>query len=189
MNINMSETQFNKLIQLCTNSQKELSGSLEIQIINDKIHVMGIKLDDNNLIESSNSKEITYDSKKYISKMIHTFSSHSSPVYISFHTHPKGAPILSNADREHLKYVQNLSEKVSTFNNNTPIAVIEGIITSSEIAFYLYDLKHEKVKRLPLYVDEIEKILSTEKSKSQIFKDGFLKGIRKAKRESVNKFV
>lgn len=105
-------------------------------------------------------------------------------VYIRFHTHPTftGIPGLSQADVDNLKYVQILSQTVAKSNATASTEVIEGIVTDSEIAFYTYDLESDKPIRLPFFVDRFEKILSTEKSKFQAFKNGFIEGIRKTKR-------
>lgn len=184
MNINMSEIQFNKLTELCRNSRKELSGIMNTQVSNGEIFIAGIKLDENDVIKSANSRQIVYDIK-YLTKTVYELAFTNSPVYIRFHTHPLfyGAPWLSKADTKNLKYVQSLTKKVAKINSNKCTKVIEGIITSSEIAFYAYDLDSDKIIRLPFFVDGVEKIpFAIEKSKFQNFKEGFLEGIKKAKR-------
>ena len=184
MKINMTELQFNKLIQLCCSSRKELSGTMSAQIYNDELYINGVKLYEDEIIEESSSNEIQFNLKEYITKTVYELAFDKSPVYIKFHTHPlfNGAPGLSKADINNLKYVQGLTEKISKINSNGNITVIEGIITESEIAFYTYDLEKEKVVRLPFFVDGVEKIPSLEKSKFQLFKEGFLEGRRSAKR-------
>lgn len=184
MNINMSEIQFNKFIELCRSSRDELSGIMNTQVNNDEIFVVGIKLDENDVIKESNSKSIHYNLKEYLTKTVYELAFTNSPVYIRFHTHPSldGAPCLSKADTDNLKYVQNLTKKVSKVNSNNCTKVIEGIITRSEIAFYTYDSDSDKVIRLPFFVDGVEKIPSIEKSKFQVFREGFLEGRRKARR-------
>ena len=184
MNINMTESQFDKLTQLCRNSRNELSGIMNTQVNNGEIFIVGVKLDESEIIESSNSHEIIYNSKEYITKTVYELAFTNSPVYIRFHTHPTiaGLPGLSKADTDNLKYVQSLTKKVAKLNTNNCTKVIEGIVTDSEIAFYTYDLDSNKAIRLPFFVDGIEKIPSMEKSKFKAFKDGFLEGRRKARK-------
>lgn len=184
MNINMTEIYFNKLIELCRSSIDEISGIMNTKVNNDEIFVVGIKLDEADEIKEANSTSIHYNLKEYLTKTVYELAFTNSPVYIRFHTHPSlnGAPSLSKADTDNMKYVQSLTKKVTKINSNNCTRVIEGIITRSEIAFYTSDLDSDKVIRLPLFVDGIEKIPSIEKSKFQIFKEGFLEGKRKSKR-------
>lgn len=184
MNINMTGTHFNKFIELCRCSKDEISGIMDTQINNGEIFIVGIKLDGNDVIKNANSKSIHYNLKEYLTQTVYELAFTDSPVYIRFHTHPSldGAPCLSKADTDNLKYVQSLTKKVAKVNSNNCTKVIEGIITRSEITFYTYDLESNKIIRLPFFVDGIEKIPSIEKSKFQIFKEGFLEGRRKAKK-------
>lgn len=182
MNINMSESQFDKLTQLCKNSRDELSGTMNAQVTNGEIYVVSVNLDESNIIDRANSHEIIYNSKEYITKTAYELAFANSPVYIRFHTHPLfgGAPGLSKPDTDQLKYVQSLAKNVAKITCNDYTKVISGIVTDSEIAFYTYDLDSDRVIRIPFFVDGNEKIPSTEKSKFQIFKEGFLEGRRKA---------
>lgn len=184
MNINMSENQFDKLTKLCRSSRSELSGIMTAKVHNGEIFIVGAKLDESGIIKSSNSHEIIYNSKEYITNTIYELAFTNSPVYIRFHTHPTfaGIPGLSQTDTNNLKYVQSLSQTVTKSNATVSTEVIEGIVTDSEIAFYTYDLESDKPIRLPFFVDGIERIPSMEKSKFQAFKDGFIEGIRKTKR-------
>lgn len=183
MNINMSEIQFNKLIELCQNSKKELSGIMSTEVKNEEIFITDIKLDDKDVIKSSNSSQIIFDTKEYLTKIIYELAFTNSPVYISFHTHPgfAGAPYLSKADTDNLKYVQSLTKKVNKTNSSNSTTVIEGIITNSEIAFYTYDLDCEKIIRIRFLVDGVEKIPSIEKGQVKVFKESFLEGRRARK--------
>lgn len=184
MNINMPENQFDKLTKLCRSSRSELSGIMNAKVHNGEIFIVGAKLDESGIIKSSNSHKIIYNSKEYIANTIYEFAFTNSPVYIRFHTHPTFTGILglSQADVDNLKYVQILSQTVAKSNSTASTEVIEGIVTDPEIAFYTYDLEPDKPIRLPFFVDRFEKILSTEKSKFQAFKNGFIEGIRKTKR-------
>lgn len=185
MKINMTELQFNKFTELCKKSKNELSGIMKTQITNGNIFIVDINLDENDVIKSASSNKITYDVKEYLTKTIYDLAFTNSPVYIRFHTHPSfyGSPGLSKADTNNLKYVQSLTKKVTKINSDKCTKVIEGIITRSEIAFYTYDLETDKIIRIPLFVDGVEKIPSTEKSKFQIFKESFLEGRSKVKRK------
>jgi len=183
MNINMSESQFEKLTQLCRNSIDEISGIMNTQVNNGEIFIVDFKLDEGDIIENANSHEIIYNSKEYITKTVYELAFTNSHVYVRFHTHPgNGLPGLSKADTDNLKYIQSLTKKVAKINTNNCTKVIEGIITNSEIAFYTYDLESDKKIRIPFFVNGIEKIPSIEKSKFQIFKEGFIEGIRKARK-------
>lgn len=184
MNINMSEIQFSKFTDLCRSSRKELSGIMNVQENNGEIFIVGMKLDEKEVIKTSNSSMIVYNLKEYLTKTVYELAFTNSPVYIRFHTHPSfgGAPALSDADTDNLKYVQNLTKEVSKINSNNCTKVIEAIITSSEIAFYTYDSASDKIIRIPFFVNGIERIPSTEKSKFQVFKEGFLEGRKKARR-------
>ena len=183
ININMSESQFKNLTQLCRNSTDEISGIMNIQLNNGEIFIVDIKLDDDDIIKSANSHEIIYNFKEYIIKTVYEIAFSNCPIYIRFHTHPdNGLPNLSETDIDNLKYIQSLTKKVAKINEKDCTKVIEGIVTNSEIAFYTYDLESNKEIRLPFFVDGIEKIPSIEKSIFQIFKESFREGSRKSRK-------
>lgn len=184
MKINMSEIHFNKFIELCRKSKYEISGIMNTKVVFDEIFVVGIKLDDDEVIDEVKRNSIHYKFKEYLTKTVYELAFTNSPVYIRFHTHPSfdGAPALSKADIDNLKYVQSLTKKVAKINANNCTKVIEGIITRSEIAFYTYDLDSDKIIRLPFFVDGIEKIPSIEKNILQLFKESFTGGMGKARK-------
>lgn len=184
MNINMSKSQFEKLIKLCRISQHEISGVMNTQSIDGEICILNIKLDERDIIESANSHEIIYNSSEYITKTIYELASANSPVYIIFHTHPSfgSSPCLSKPDTDNLKYIQSLTKKVANININADTKVIEAIITRSEIVFYTYDLDNDEIIRLPFFVDGVERVPSFEKGRFQAFKEGFLEGRKKARK-------
>ena len=148
------------------------------------IYIVGINLDSPDFIVSSNSNEVVFDTEKYITKAVYDLTFTEDLVYIRFHTHPlfSGVAGLSKTDVSTLKYMQGLASRVSNLKTNYYVTVIEGIITNSEIAFYTYDLEANKVRRFQFFVDGCEKIPATEKRGFQIFKDGFLAGIKKSKK-------
>ena len=184
MVINMSEILFNELIRLCKNSKRELSGTMKVKVSGEDIYIVGINLDSPDFIVSSNSNEVVFDTEKYITKAVYDLTFTEDLVYIRFHTHPlfSGVAGLSKTDVSTLKYMQGLASRVSNLKTNDYVTVIEGIITNSEIAFYTYDLEANKVRRFQFLVDGCEKIPATEKRGFQIFKDGFLAGIKKSKK-------
>ena len=59
----MSESYFDKLTKLCRSSQSEISGIMNFIINNEEIFIEDIKLDESEMIESSNSHEIMYNMK------------------------------------------------------------------------------------------------------------------------------
>lgn len=73
---------------------------MNTQVSNGEIFIVGIKLDENDVIKSSNSRHIVYDIKEYLTKTFYELAFTNSSVYIRFHTHPLfgGAPGLSNVD-------------------------------------------------------------------------------------------
>ena len=127
------------------------------------------------IIESCSQQHINYKTNEYITKTIYDITFGDNPLYVQFHTHPGnfGAPKLSEADLNKLKYTQSLVERVKKITKFKAILVIEAIITTTEIAFYSYNPNTNKLIRLPFYVDGIEQIPSTEKNAFQLFKDGF----------------
>lgn len=184
MKINMSEKQFNKFIELVRSSKKEIGGIMHTQVHNGEIYIVDVELDGSNMIESSSPSKIVYNYKEYLTRTIYELAFSNSPVYIRFHTHPSfgGAPGLSKQDIYTLKYTQGLTQKVKKINSNNCPKVVSAIITSSEIAFYTYDLDSDKIVRLPFFVDGIEKIPSLEKSKFQVFKEAFIEGRKRARK-------
>ena len=80
---------------------------------------------------------------------------------------------------ELLKYVQSLSQRLTP---NDYVKVIEGIVNDREISFYYYDSDNEKLIRVPLFVDNIEKLPLREQSMTKIIKNSFLEGMARAKR-------
>lgn len=185
MNINMTEKIYDDLINACRNSKKELSGELITKIDNEEIYITGISFDEDEIIKEYTNKSISYNNKEYITKTMHGIISSTNGVYICFHTHPSfgGIPALSEKDKETLKYTQELSTKLSTeVKSITDIKPIEGIVTSTEIAFYSINTETNEIIRIPLFVDGIEKIPSTEKSTLQRIKDSFISGMNRAKR-------
>lgn len=96
-----------------------------------------------------------------------------------FHTHPKGSSNLSEEDIELLKYVQSLSQRLTP---NDYVKVIEGIVNDREISFYYYNSENDKLIRVPLFVDNIEKLPLREQSMTKIIKNSFLEGMARAKR-------
>ena len=95
-----------------------------------------------------------------------------------FHTHPglRGAPRLSDADKDMLKYIQSLTEKIPGKENTL---VIEGIITRQEIAFYSYDENTQEILNIPLFVNGEEKKIVEYRGFLDSFKEGLKKGCRK----------
>ena len=95
-----------------------------------------------------------------------------------FHTHPglRGAPKLSDADKDMLKYIQSLTKKIPGKENTL---VIEGIITRQEIAFYSQDENTQEILNIPLFVNGEEKKIVEYRGFLDSFKEGFKKGRRK----------
>ena len=95
-----------------------------------------------------------------------------------FHTHPglRGAPRLSDADKDMLKYIQSLTKKIPGKENTL---VIEGIITRQEIAFYSQDENTQEILNIPLFVNGIEKKLSKNQNFLEAFREGFRRGSRR----------
>ena len=136
------------------------------------------------MIENATSRSIRYDHLEYLCDSVYRLSLIDSPVFIRFHTHPgSGLPGLSKADTEALKYLQGLTTRVHKSNSNNGNLVIEGIITSSEIAFYTYDLSLDKSVRLPFFVDGVEQIPSIEQSGLQRFMKAFRDGVARGRRQ------
>ena len=100
MNVNMTQIQYDKLIQLCRKSRKEISGIMNTCVKDENVFITDIKLEENDVIESANSHEIIYNNKEYITKVIYELAFFNSSVYIRFHTHPTIASTtnMSNAD-------------------------------------------------------------------------------------------
>ena len=184
MNINMDKNTFDRLTDICRNSLIEKSGIMNTAVDNEEIYIVGFQIDDRDMIENATSRSIRYNHLEYLCDSVYRLSLTDSPVFIRFHTHPgSGLPGLSKADTEALKYLQGLTTKVYKSNSNNGNLVIEGIITSSEIAFYTYDLSLDKSVRLPFFVDGVEQIPSIEKSGLltviEALKKGFQRGMSK----------
>ena len=62
------------------------------------------------------------------------------------------------------------------------VKVIEGIVNDREISFYYYNSENDKLIRVPLFVDNIEKLPLREQSMTKIIKNSFLEGMARAKR-------
>ena len=178
MNINMSLKQYNELITLCKRNKTEQSGHMTVTEIDNDIHITKIELNSEDLIKKRTNKEIVYR-KEYLVKVLYELASCESPAYIRFHTHPKGSSNLSGEDIELLKYVQSLSQRLTP---NDYVKVIEGIVNEHEISFYYFNPESDKLIRVPLFVDNIEKIPIREQSMTKIIKNSFLEGMSRAKR-------
>ena len=178
MNIHMSLNQYNKLINFCKKSKTEQSGFMTVTEIDNDIHITKIELNSEDLIKKRTNKEIVYR-KEYLVQVLYELASCESPVYIRFHTHPKGSSNLSEEDIELLKYVQSLSQRLTP---NDYVKVIEGIVNDREISFYYYNSENDKLIRVPLFVDNIEKLPLREQSMTKIIKNSFLEGMARAKR-------
>ena len=184
MNINMDKNTFDSLTEICRNFPIEKSGIMNTEVDYEDIYIMGFQFDDSDMIKNATPASIRYDRLDYLCDGVHRISFTDSPVFIRFHTHPgSGLPGLSKADTEALKYLQGLTTKVYKSNSNNGNLVIEGIITSSEIAFYTYDLDSDKSVRLPFFVDGVERIPSIEQSVLQRFMNAFGKGYQRGMRK------
>ena len=178
MNIHMSLNQYNKLINLCKKSKTEQSGFMTVTEIDNDFNINKIELVSEDLIKKRTNKEIVYR-KEYLVQVLYELATCESPVYIMFHTHPKGSSNLSEEDIELLKYVQRLSQRLTP---NDYVKVIEGIVNDREISFYYYNSENDKLIRVPLFVDNIEKLPLREQSMTKIIKNSFLEGMARAKR-------
>ncbi len=184
MNINMAKDTFDRLTKICRNSAVEISGIMDTEADNREIYIVGFQIDDGDMIENATSRSIRYNHLEYLCDSVYRLSLIDNPVFIRFHTHPgSGLPGLSKADTEALKYLQELTTRVHKSNSNNGNLVIEGIITSSEIAFYTYDLSLDKSVRLPFFVDGVEQIPSIEQSVLQRFMNAFGMGYQRGMRK------
>ncbi len=178
VNIYMREDQFNNLIQLNRSNKEEISGTMQIKKSGNDILIDKILIDSNDIYQERNTKYIQYDIEKWIPKTGWDLYVTDTPYYVMFHTHPglRGAPRLSDADKDMLKYIQSLTKKIPGKEN---MLVIEGVITRQEIAFYSYDENIQEISNIPLFVNGIEKKLSKNQSFLEAFQEGFRRGSRR----------
>ena len=178
INIHMREDQFNNLIQLNKSNKEEISGTIQIKQSENDILIDKILIGDNDIYQERSPKYIEYDVEKWLPKTFWNLYATDIPYYVMFHTHPglRGAPRLSDADKDMLKYIQSLTEKIPGKENTL---VIEGIITRQEIAFYSYDENTQEILNIPLFVNGEEKKLSKNQSFLEAFREGFRRESRR----------
>ena len=178
INIHMREDQFNNLIQLNKSNKEEISGTIQIMQSGNDILIDKILIGDNDIYQERSPKYIEYDIEKWLPKTFWNLYATDTSYYVMFHTHPglRGAPRLSDADKDMLKYIQSLTEKIPGKENTL---VIEGIITRQEIAFYSYDENTQEILNIPLFVNGEEKKLSKNQSFLEAFREGFRRESRR----------
>ena len=151
---------------------------MQIKQSGNDIVIDKILIGDNDIYQERSPKYIEYDIEKWLPKTLWNLYVTDTPYYIMFHTHPglRGAPKLSDADKDMLKYIQSLTKKIPGKENTL---VIEGIITRQEIAFYSQDENTQEILNIPLFVNGEEKKLSKNQSFLEAFREGFRRGSRR----------
>ena len=180
MNIILTDAQYRLLTAFSRSSKVEQSAVLRVRVDGDDILFSHIVQSTGDEIVSATKKNITFDTKVYLTKTLYSMIRSENGVYVQFHTHPgfSSNAALSSEDEALLQYLQELSGRVTEIHG-TPITIIEGVITNYEAAFYSYDCQSNTVNRLPLFVDGEEKVPLFEKNLLQVAKDSFTKGFQK----------
>ena len=184
MNINMNNEQYNQIIAFSKSLKIEQNGTMEFSLDGNDIIFLRLIPSSGEEVKKANAKRIEYNNQEFIQNTLYGIAYAKDSIYGVFHTHPSfaGAAALSKPDIETLRYCEALADKWADNGGRQRVTIIEAIVTNSEVHFYQWDEQTESVKRLPLFVDGIEKIPSIEKSKWQNFKDGFADGKNKVRK-------
>lgn len=184
MNVNLTSEQYLKIVSFSKSSKIEQNGIMEVEVNGKDIDFLSLVPSQGEEVFKATRNRIEYNNLEFIQKTLYQIAYAKDGIYVVFHTHPSfgGAAALSKADIETLKYCEELADKWANNGERQRTTIVEAIVTDSEVAFYQYDEQSESVKRLPLFVDGIEKIPMTEKSKWQILRESFAEGRNRARK-------
>ncbi len=156
MKINMSESQYDELLNLAYTSAGELRGQIFMEKLNNDNYVyLGYETyPDEYYYENRNKRSAMH--VDIFDNLLQKFSLDTCDHYASFHT--RSSDKIDNLTREEIndikkmqKYANYAAEKS---NNDQASQCIEAVICNSELMFYYEDLETKKISVADIYVNE-----------------------------------
>ena len=185
MRMNLTNEQLVRLINFCNSSKCEQAFTIAVDINGEDISFVNLSPARSRDIAESTPRHIIYDNTNYLTSAVYEIFMSKNGYYFSGHTHPgyRGSTKLSQSDISCLISLQELANRIAVDRKKTdaPVIAVETIINSSDVSFYTYDTRTQRVIRLPLFIDGIERIPLHEKSPYQTLRDGFEEGRKRAR--------
>lgn len=157
MEIKITKAQHDSLLDFCRSSKIEQSAAIYEDVNGNDIMFKRLVPKRVSMYRNTTNETIIYYKSQYITHLLCRLKE-AKEVCVSCHTHPGlwHTANLSEADIERIKNDQAIANKWAK-HSGRKVLIVEGVISPIEIAFYYYDEQEQSIKRMPLFVDEIEK--------------------------------